>query len=122
MTPEELAAIRERAREPLEESVSFAGVAPSAEQDRRALLAHIDAITEAVEGLPSPDPSFPSGYYTSDMVSRAAVLVLLRGTPQREPVCSSPGCGLPERLHGAPPGEPPNPTRSTHHFRGTPQR
>ena len=32
------------------------------------------------------------------------------------PECRYPGCGLPERLHGAPPGEPPNPTRSTHRF------
>jgi len=38
-------------------------------------------------------------------------------TPDPRPVCAEPGCGLPADLHGAPPGEPPNPTRSTHRFR-----
>jgi hypothetical protein len=36
--------------------------------------------------------------------------------PLTEGVCQHPDCGLPKRLHGAPPGEPPNPTRSTHRF------
>jgi len=38
-------------------------------------------------------------------------------TPDPRPVCAEPGCGLPADLHGAPPGDPPNPTRSTHRLR-----
>lgn len=44
--------------------------------DRRALLAHIDAITEAVR------PEHGSPYHRS-MVPDCEVCALLRGTPQR---------------------------------------
>jgi hypothetical protein len=47
--------------------------------DRRALLAYIDGLAEAVEGLPilPLDPSYQRDVF--DVVDRAAVLAILRG-------------------------------------------
>ena len=61
--PKELAAIRKR-----DKAMPIA--------DRTALLAHIDAITEAVEGLPVDleNPNDP-------LIDKSSVLALLRGTP-----------------------------------------
>jgi len=77
VTPDELAAIRERA----------GGAWPSegyeAAYDRDALLAHIDALTAKVEGLPTYDaqdyvPAFES-YTTISTLDRDDVLAVLRG-------------------------------------------
>jgi hypothetical protein len=73
--PPDLAAIRER------DAVLPARLSPprfrhsalQAEHDRRALLAHIDALAEAVEELPGVGADTP--YW----VSRAAVLAIIRG-------------------------------------------
>jgi hypothetical protein len=46
-----------------------------------------EGLRREIEALQSPDPSFPSGYYTSDMVSRAAVLAIvdrLAATPSED--------------------------------------
>ncbi len=55
------------------------------------------------------------GFPRDDAVRLAREYAALR-SPDTETVCAFRGCGLPERLHGAPPGEPPNPTSSTHRF------
>ena len=57
----------------------------------------------------------PDAVKEHDRVWARSVLAAL--TPEATaPACRHPGCGLPEHLHGAPPGEEPNPTRSSHHF------
>lgn len=78
MTPEDLAAIRTMLEDVESPPDSWSGYC-------RALLAHIDAITEAVEGLDTG--TGPVDYGDGDVVYalgsvpkyRAAVLALLRG-------------------------------------------
>ena len=74
LTREELARIRQR-----DENWSGEGVDAewySGDMDRRALLAHIDALTAAVEALPNAEAF---GQEWTIMVDRAAVLAILRG-------------------------------------------
>jgi len=74
---EELAAIRERAN-----LIGFNGASiTTAQQDRRALLAHIDALTAKVEGLglDGPNLAFNTGSGPEPYVKLSAVLAILRG-------------------------------------------
>lgn len=120
MTPPTTTEPRTEAGRALDNALGNQWSAPILAIEAEATRLALEGVKRAIDGDP-----YPADAHAARRIL-APVLALLSPTPASgEIVCRYPFCGLPERLHGAPPGEPPNPTLSTHRFvpaSGEPER